>query len=70
MLLYALIFLWLGAVALGALVMVRGRWQHNALNNLPLPAFNTRRALEAACLFIGTGGLVLGVGLLGLALAR
>ena len=68
MMLFALIFLWLGAVSLGALVLVRGRWQHNALNDLPVPSLNTRRLLEAVCLFVGTGGMVLGVGLLGLSL--
>lgn len=63
-----LFLLWLGAVALGALVMLRDRWRMAATSGAPVPSPQARKGIEAVCLFAGTGGLILGLGFLGLGL--
>lgn len=65
-----LFLLWVGAVSLGGLVMLRDRWRVAAANGAPIPSQQTRKGIEAACLFAGTGGLILGLGFLGLGLAH
>lgn len=61
---YGLILLWLGAVSLGGLVVVRKQPPSEKPSVWFSP--HVRKYLEAACLFVGIGGLIAGLGLLGL----
>lgn len=69
---FGLVLLWVGAVALGSLVVLRGRWQaaaaHGRLDLLPSLAM--RKGLEAVCLFAGSGGMILGLGLIAVGVMR
>lgn len=66
----ALCLLWIGAACFGGLVILRGRWEQAAAARRPLPALPTRKSIEAALTFTGTGGMILGLGLLGLGAIR
>lgn len=66
----ALCLLWTGAAAFGALVVLRGRWQQAAADGRPLPPPPTRKAVEAGLTFAGTGGMILGLGLLAISMLR
>lgn len=66
----ALSLLWIGAACFGGLVMLRGRWQQAAAAGRPIPAAPTRKTVEAALTFAGTGGMILGLGLLALGAIR
>lgn len=66
----ALCLLWIGAVSFGGLVMLRGRWEQAAATGRPIPPLPTRKTLEAALTFVGTGGMILGLGMLGLSIVR
>lgn len=67
-----LALLWLGAVALGALVILRGRWQAAMVTgqHAGLPSPKVRKGLEALCLFVGSGGMILGLGLIAVGALR
>ncbi len=67
---YGLLFLWIGAVAFGSLVMLRDRWRSAAAHGGALPAPSVRKGVEAACLFAGSVGMVTGLGILGVSVLR
>jgi hypothetical protein len=67
---FALCLLWIGAVGFGALLMLRGRWERAVCQGRPVPGPQARKTLEAGLTFAGTGGMILGLGLLGLSVLR
>jgi hypothetical protein len=68
---YGLLLLWVGAVSLGALVLLRDRWRAGAGQGgvAALPA-GWRKAIEAVCLFAGSLGMIAGLGILALGVLR
>lgn len=54
--------LWLGAVAYGAVLVLRNRHRHKARHTGD-PRTARSGGLETGLLFVGTGGLFLGLGL-------
>lgn len=62
----ALCLLWVGAAGFGVLVLLRGRWEQALARGQAIPRPQARKALEAGLIFAGSGGLILGLGLLGL----
>lgn len=67
---YALCLLWIGAMSFGLMVLLRNRWQEAMAEGRPVPATNARKGVEAALMFAGSGGMILGLGLLGLSVLR
>jgi len=60
------LLLWVGAIALGALVVVRDRWRKAAAAGRAVPGPALRQGVEALCIFLGTAGTLFGLGLMGL----
>lgn len=67
---YGLLFLWVGAVAFGGLVMLRERWQAAVAAGAPVPGEGVRKGIEATCLFAGSLGMIAGLGILGVSVLR
>lgn len=67
---FGLCLLWLGAAGFGALLILRGRWEKAVSEGRPIPGAATRKTTEAALTFAGTGGMILGLGVLGLSVLR
>ncbi len=65
-----LCLLWLGAAGFGALLIMRGRWEKAVSQGRTIPGPTARKTMEAGLTFAGTGGMILGLGVLGLSVLR
>ncbi|MFA7428780.1 MAG: hypothetical protein WCZ23_01345 [Rhodospirillaceae bacterium] len=65
-----LCLLWLGAAGFGGLLILRGRWEQAVRQGRAIPRPSARKTVEAGLTFAGTGGMILGLGVLGLSVMR